>query len=92
MAPEVILRQHVTEKSTILADSRNAYVCTVSPSATKDVIRKAVESRFGVRVLGVRVINRNGKPRRFKGREIQLPAKRIAVVTLHKDDRVPSEQ
>lgn len=85
---QVILRPLVTEKGTHQSTRYNAYAFQVSPIATKDQIKAAVEELFHVRVEGVRTMNREGKKRRFRMGMGQLPRWKKAVVTLHTDDKI----
>ena len=47
---KVLLGPHVSEKATVLADSRNQFVFKVDTTATKLEIKKAVEQLFNVKV------------------------------------------
>ena len=84
----VVLRAHVTEKATHLAERRNVYTFLVTTSATKTDIRAAVEELWGVRVVSVKTMNRVGKPRRYKMREANAPDTKKAIVVLHDEDRI----
>ncbi len=53
---QVLKRPVVSEKSTMMSE-RGQYVFEVSPDANKIEIRKAIESRYNVRVASVRTIN-----------------------------------
>ncbi len=66
---QVLVAPLVSEKATMLADSRNQVVFVVSPEATKPEIKAAVELLFKVRVNSVQVANLKGKEKRF-GRTI----------------------
>jgi large subunit ribosomal protein L23 len=61
---KVLLRPHVSEKSTRIADASRQFVFEVVSDATKPEIRKAVESMFKVEVSGVQVLNVPGKQKR----------------------------
>ncbi len=61
---EVIRRPLITEKSTALRDERNIVAFVVHRDANKIEVKRAVESRFGVKVAEVRVANVHGKVRR----------------------------
>lgn len=68
---QVLLGPHVSEKSAILGDLANQVVFKVSRDATKDEIKRAVETLFEVKVDGVRVVNVLGKRKgagRIRGR------------------------
>jgi len=85
---QVVLRPLVTEKGTHVSTRHNAYAFEVNPIATKEDIRKAVESLWNVRVLAVRTQNRVGKPRRSKTVTVQTQPWKKAIVKLHDDDRI----
>jgi large subunit ribosomal protein L23 len=57
----VLLAPHVSEKTTLAAESSSQYAFRVAGDATKPEIRKAVEQLFKVKVAGVRVLNVKGK-------------------------------
>ena len=63
---QILRRPVITEKTTILRES-NQYVIEVDPSASKGMIRQAIESRFKVNVLKVRTVTVGGKFRRKYG-------------------------
>jgi large subunit ribosomal protein L23 len=89
LAPhQVVLRPLLTEKGTHQSTRHNAYAFEVNLAATKIEIRNAIEELFGVRVVTVRTMNRQGKHRRFRNRMGKLPNWKKAVVTLHGEDRI----
>ncbi|WP_193075548.1 50S ribosomal protein L23 [Pseudomonas sp. FME51] len=58
---KVLLGPHVSEKATVLADSKNQFVFKVESTATKLEIKKAVEQLFSVEVDSVSTLNVKGK-------------------------------
>ncbi len=78
---DVIQRPLVTEKTTAAAE-QNKVVFEISPSATKNDVKKAVESIFKVSVLKVNTINVEGKAKKFRGRDGRRSDFRKAIVTL----------
>ena len=60
---EILLAPVVSEKSYGLLD-QNKYTFIVAPRANKTEIKIAVEKVFGVRVLSVNTMNREGKRKR----------------------------
>ena len=83
----VIKAPLVTEKSTYGAES-NRYTFKVDTRASKQQIKRAVESLYGVRVIRVSTQNRPGKLRRFRYGYVQTPPTKLAVVRVHADDRI----
>ncbi|KAA0690078.1 50S ribosomal protein L23 [Halopseudomonas laoshanensis] len=61
---KVLLGPHVSEKATVLADSKNQFVFKVETTATKLEIKKAVEQLFSVKVKTVATLNVKGKTKR----------------------------
>ena len=84
-----IIRPVVSEKSYGLLDS-NVYTFVVHPEATKPEIHDAVEAIFGVRVVKVNTLNRNGKRKRNRrtGTFGSRPDTKRAFVTLVDGDRI----
>lgn len=78
---DVIERPLVTEKTTAAAE-QNKVVFAISPTATKNDVKKAVESIFKVSVLKVNTINVEGKAKKFRGRDGKRNDLRKAIVTL----------
>lgn len=63
---DVIVRPHVSEKSTRVADKHRQFVFVVRRDADKPAIRQAVEKMFNVEVASVAVANVKGKVKRTK--------------------------
>lgn len=77
----VIERHYVTEKTSSGA-GKNKYVFVVSRYANKVTVRKAIESRYGVRATSIRIVNVPGKERR-RGKQIGWKqGYKKAIVTL----------
>lgn len=86
---QVVLRPLITEKGTHQFNRYNAYPFQVSPHATKEQIKAAIEALFDVRVTKVRTQNRRGKPRRDRLRRTRRTNDwKKAIVTLHEEDRI----
>lgn len=73
-----LVRPFITEK----ASHRGLLVMEVCKDSTKEDIRRAVESIFGVEVAGVRTINLMGKPKRKGTSEGRRRARKKAYITL----------
>ena len=86
---DVIIKPVVSEKSYGLLD-QNVYTFVVHPDASKPEIHDAVETIFGVRVLKVNTLNRNGKRKRNRktGTFGSRPDTKRAFVTLADGDRI----
>jgi large subunit ribosomal protein L23 len=86
---DIILAPVVSEKSYALMED-GVYTFTVRPTASKPEIRDAVQSIFGVRVLKVNTLNRQGK--RKRNRKTFTYGKRSdtkrAIVTLVEGDTI----
>jgi len=93
---EILIKPVMSEKSNQLVESVNKYVFQVSLSSNKINIKKAVESRFGVKVKKVATIRQRGK---IKNTSIKSGGKVIrtsgyrketkkAIVTLIDGDKI----
>jgi len=78
---DVIVRPHVTEKTTRGAEE-NKVVFKISPTANKKDVKDAVEAIFGVKVKSVNTINVEGKEKKFRGNIGFRKDFRKAIVTL----------
>ena len=87
-AYQVILRPLITEKNVHKAERLVQYSFEINPKATKDDVRRAVESLFDVKVRKVRTQARRGKHRRYRFRMGELKSWKKAIVTLDKDHRI----
>lgn len=84
---DVILSPVVTEKATA-ASEHNKVVFNVAKTATKPLIKEAVEKLFDVKVKSVNTLVRKGKVKIFRGRKgVQSDIKR-AVVTLEEGEKI----
>ena len=84
---QVILSPVITEKATNNS-AYNQVTFRVAGSATKPVIKTAVEQLFKVKVEAVNTLNRKGKVKRFRGRTGQRSDVKIAVVTLAEGSKI----
>lgn len=62
---EVLLAPHVSEKATLLADSKRQFVFHVRLDASKPEIKLAVEKLFSVQVNSVSTVISKGKRKNF---------------------------
>ncbi len=85
---EVIKAPLISEKTTFLANARNAYTFEVDKSADKEQIKEAIEKLYHVKVVDVRTQNVPGKPRRTKTGYKNTPEWKKAIITLHADHKI----
>ena len=84
----VIRRPLITEKATRMKQATNTVCFEVDRAANKIEVRRAVERLFGVKVVDVRVANREGKWKRM-GRFLgQRKAWKKAWVRLAPDQKI----
>ena len=88
MHDQIIIKPLITEKSTRLQQSRNAYAFQVLPGANKVEIKKAIEKLYSVKVTSVRTMTRKGKPRRTKTRIVHTSPFKRAIVTLDENSKI----
>jgi large subunit ribosomal protein L23 len=88
----VLVRPILTEKILKLQEEKNQYAFEIQGSATKEEVKKAIESKFGVQVISVRTMNRKGKAKVQMTRRGIRYGKRAdtkrAIVTLAKDNKI----
>lgn len=87
-AHDIILAPIVSEKSYQLIEDNNTYTFEVDPRASKGQIRDAVEQVFGVKVLRVNTMNRQGKLKRYGRNMGRRKNVKRAVVTLAEGDSI----
>jgi len=68
---DVLINPLATEKSVRLMETENKLTFIVEKSATKDMIKKAIESAFNIKVISVNTHIRGGR--------------KIALISLHPD-------
>ena len=84
----IVRRALITEKGTVLRETRNQYHFEVDSAANKIEIKRAVETLFSVKVASVRTQQLHGKVRRqgrFMGRRSDW---KKAIVTLKPDQKI----
>ena len=89
---DVLRRPVVTEKSNYLMSKLHQYVFEVTGSATKTMVKDAIETLFDVKVLNVNILRMPAKrTRKAKSRRLSVrnPGYKKAIVTLSPEDRIP---
>lgn len=86
---DIIIAPVVSEKSYGLIE-HNQYTFFVHPSASKPEIHDAIQSIFGVKVLNVNTMNRQGKKVRARksNKMGKRPDTKRAIVTLAEGDSI----
>lgn len=84
---DVLLSPVVSEKSYGLLDE-NKYTFLVAPDANKTEIKIAVEKIFGVKVLDVNTMNRQGKRKRTRTGFGKRKDTKRAIVSVAAGDRI----
>ena len=85
---ELIRRPLITEKATRLKEASNTVCFEVAVTANKIEVAKAIAKLFGVKVVDVRLANRQGKFKRM-GRFVgQRKAWKKAYVRLAPDQKI----
>lgn len=85
---DIVTTPLITEKGTMVSELGNQVVFRVQRDASKDEIRRAVESLFKVKVEKVRTLNLLGKVRRVGRHAGRRPAWKKAYVTLAEGQRI----
>ena len=84
-----IVRPVVTEKSSAAYGALKEYTFAAHPDATKDEIRRAIETLFGVGVVHVRTLIQRSKRKTMGKREGRRPRWKKAYVRLKEGDSIP---
>ncbi len=84
---DILIRPIITERSTML-HTQGKYIFQISKTATKPLVKQAVEQAFNVTVLAVNVNKLPGKRKRMGPRLVHQPTMRKAVVTLRTGDTI----
>tara|TARA_Y100000768_G_C23949377_1_gene669331 strand:+ start:1273 stop:1590 length:318 start_codon:yes stop_codon:yes gene_type:complete len=93
---KILIKPILTEKMAILQERENKYAFFVPKYCNKNTVKKAVESKFGVKVIKVSTMNQLGKKKQMTvksgGKTIRTSGTRSsfkkAIVTLHEGDRI----
>src|SRR3954452_12557324 len=83
---DILLSPVISEKSYGLLEE-NKYTFLVAPDANKTQISIAVEKVFGVKVLSVNTINRQGKRKRTRSGFGKRKDTKLAIVTLSAESK-----
>ena len=84
---DILLAPVISEKSYGLLDE-NKYTFLVRPDANKTQIKIAVQQAFGVKVLDVNTINRNGKRKRTRYGYGKRKDTKRAIVSVEPGQRI----
>lgn len=85
---KVIKRPIITEKTAAASSFSNAVVFEVNKLATKEEIKRAVQTAFDVKVKKVRTMNNMGKIKRIKNRLGKQPDTKKAYVMLQPGETI----
>jgi large subunit ribosomal protein L23 len=87
-ASQVIIRPVVSEKSFVLAEL-GKYTFRVHDKAHKTQIRQAIEQLFDVKVVDVRTVSMNSKPKRRGYTSGKTRQWKKAIVQVREGDQIP---
>jgi large subunit ribosomal protein L23 len=84
---DVLLHPVITEKAT-MASENNVVTFKVHPSATKPMIKDAVQHIFKVDVVSVNTLNQEGKQKKFRGIMGRRAGYKKAMVRLKEGQKI----
>ena len=84
---DIIISPSITEKATYLSE-QNKIVFKVNKKAKKDSIKRSIEKIFKVDVIKVNTLNSRGKSKIVRGKTVNKPSSKKAVVTLKKGQSI----
>ena len=85
--PRDILRAPVISEKSYGLLEENKYTFVVAPDANKTAIKIAVEKVFGVKVISVNTLNRQGKRKRTRTGFGKRKDTKRAIVTISADSK-----
>ncbi len=94
MTKTLPLKPRMSEKAYAISQAVNTYTFDVPPAATKDMVKKAVESQYKAEVMSVNIANLAGKTKRAYRRRGQRSIGQRATISkayvrLAKDHKLP---
>ncbi len=87
----ILIKPLITEKTTLLASS-NQFVFAVNMKANKLQVAQAVESRYGIKPLGVNILKNKGNVVRFGKNWGRTKDWKKAIVTLPKGKSIAIQE
>jgi large subunit ribosomal protein L23 len=86
---DIIISPIITEKSMDNV-AKTKFTFKVNKNASKNQIRRVVEAKFKVNVLGIKVVNMKGKTKRFGQRRIETKVSgfKKAIVELKAGQKI----
>ncbi len=86
---QILSKPVLSEKSTLVRENLKQYSFKVDLRSTKDDVRKAIETMYGVKVAKVQTLITRGKVVR-KGNHVSMTSKtKKAVITLVEGAKLP---
>ncbi len=89
---DILKKPVITEKYTMLGEKLNKFAFRVSPTATKDEIKSAIETLYGVKIVAVNTMIYPGKSKSRYTKRGYVSGKttryKKAVVTLKDGDKI----
>ena len=79
---------HMTEKSSIAAESLNKYYFRVDVRANKHMVKAFIQSYYNVEVDAINTMVRKGETKNFKGKSYNKSDYKIAIVTLKSGHKI----
>lgn len=87
---DVIVSPVITEKST-MASEQNKVIFNVRLDANKQEVKSAIQNIFGVKVISVNTLVREGKQKRFRGTAGKQSDMKKAIITLAEGQTIDFE-
>lgn len=84
----LLVKPYQSEKFTFLKEQQNKYIFEVSAKATKNEIKKLLESIYNVEISKINVINTSPKPKRWKQKKGYTKRNKRMIVTLKEGQKI----
>jgi len=83
-----LVRPYFSEKFTFLREKENKYIFEVHPRATKNEIKKLLESIYNIEILKINVLSASQKVKRWRNKKSVLKGNKKMIITLKKGQNI----
>ena len=83
-----LARPYFSEKFTFLREKENKYIFEVYPRATKNEIKKLLESIYNVKILKINVLSASKKTKRWRNKKSVLKGNKKMIITLKQGQNI----
>jgi large subunit ribosomal protein L23 len=85
---KILIKPHFSEKFTLLGQEENKYVFEVKERATKNEVKKSIESIYKVKVLKINTLKAPQKTKRWRTQKSIQKGNKKMIVTLKEGQKI----